>query len=806
MTPQRLQQIEEIFSRVLELPRVQRDDALQVTCGSDGMLRAEVESLLKHADPPDAFLSDSALGASLALPAFSPPEDDLDGARIGPYRVVHRRASGGMGTVYRAVRADGQFDQQVAIKVVKRGMDTEEILHRFALERNTLATLQHPNIARLLDAGAMPNGRPYLVMEYVEGVPIDQYCDDHRLPISQRLRLFSVVCEAVRLAHQKLVIHRDLKPGNILVNDSGDPKLLDFGVSKVLVGTGSVDVTAVEERRFTPEYASPEQVSGLPLSTASDVYSLGIILFELLTGRRPYRFSTRSVAEVSRVVCEEEIAPPSVAVRRGDGPAASASSSTTASEAANRRREATTERLGRRLAGDLDTIVLKATYKDPARRYASVEQLVADIERHLAGLPVLARPDTIAYRVQKFVRRHALAAALGVAAVLLLAVGFGVAVWEGRAARRERDAAYLARDQAEATADFMQRMMSAADPVNEGPDATVRSVLDVAALRVDSDLKSQPLVQAAVRSTIGRTYLGLGLLEPAESNINAAKAIRAAQLEPGHHDLAESEFDQAQLYYAQGKFTEAEALLAHCLETHRRLRGAENLDTARVLNDLGAVQRAAGKIAEAESTHREALVIREKLAGRESLEVAESLNNLAGALRAKGDIKGALELITEVLETRRKLLREEHPLVLQSMANLGVLASALGDHRLSEKLLREVVRLDRKVFGDQHPTLAVDLSGLGRMLLQQGRYSEAEPLLRESLEIRRGRLTPEDERLLKTQASLGECLAALGRDHEAELLLEDALQKTRVESRTNDSFWIGIADALDKLRHRRKNP
>lgn len=794
MTPQRLQQIEEVFARVLELPRDQQDAALRISCGSDGTLREEVESLLQHADPPEEFLSDSALGASLTTPPVKQTDDDLDGERIGPYRVTQRRASGGMGTVYLASRADGQFEQQVAIKVVKRGMDTEEILSRFALERQTLAALQHPNIARLLDAGAMPNGRPYFVMEYVEGIAIDRYGDEQRLSIADRLRLFCVVCEAVRHAHQKLVVHRDLKPGNILVDRNGVPKLLDFGVSKVLVGTASTDVTAVEERRFTPEYASPEQVAGQPLSTASDVYSLGVILYELLSGQRPYRFSTRTVPEVCRVVCEEEILAPSVAVQRAPD----------ADAAASCRGEPTSERLRRGLEGDLDTIVLKATQKDPARRFASVEQLIADIERHLAGLPVLARPDTVAYRCQKFVRRHRFAVTGVVGAVLLLTVGFGVALWQARVARHERDAAYLARDQAEATADFMQQMLSAADPVNEGPDATVRSVLDAAALRADSDLKSQPLVQAAVRSTVGRTYLGLGLLEQAEQNINAAQSIRAAHLEPGHHDLAESEFDLAQLYYAQGKFTEAEALLTKCLATHRRLRGAENLDTARVLNDLGAVQRATGKIAEAESTHREALAIREKLAGRESLEVAESLNNLAGALRAKGDVKGAMELITEVLETRRKLLREEHPLVLQSMANLGVLASATGDYPQSERLLRKVVALDRKVFGDQHPSLAVDLSGLGRVLMLQKRYADAEPLLRESLQIRRRRLTPDDERLLKTQASLGECLVALGRDSEARPLLEEALQKANKESRSRDSFWIGIAETLDKLHQRTK--
>src|ERR1043166_1958126 len=386
MITNKLHRVEEVFSSILELPRERRADALRDACGSDLPLRAEVESLLRHADPPETFLSGSALGIDLTTSGLSGAEDDLVGQMISPYRVVQRMASGGMGTVYRAVRADGQFEQDVAIKLVKRGMDTEQILRHFALERKTLASLHHSNIAQLIDAGAMPSGRPYLVMEFVRGISIDHYCDQHKLTITQRLRLFCVVCEAVRVAHQKLVVHRDLKPGNVLEDKDGVPKLLDFGVSKVLVGEDSGAVTAVEERRFTPEYASPEQVSGQPLSTASDVYSLGIILFELLTGRRPYRFATRSVAEISRGVCEEEITQPSVIVQRPVGPNESAPASSSAPDLATRRGEPTAERLARRLSGDLDTIVLKATHKDSARRYASVEQFIADIERYLSGL------------------------------------------------------------------------------------------------------------------------------------------------------------------------------------------------------------------------------------------------------------------------------------------------------------------------------------------------------------------------------------------------------------------------------------
>lgn len=793
-------QVEELFSRVLELPPDERSEALRAACGTDAALHADVESLLQHAEPPNEFLSGSALGAGLSVPAAS--VEDLGGQLIGPYRIIQRLGSGGMGSVYAAVRADGQFEQQVAIKIVKRGMDTDEILRRFGQERRTLAALRHPNIAQLLDAGALPNGRPYLVMEFVKGVAIDRYCDEHRLTIADRLRLFCTVCEAVRTAHQKLVVHRDLKPDNILVGDDGAPKLLDFGVAKVLLGTGSAEITALEEQRFTPEYASPEQASGQPVNTVSDVYSLGIILYELLAGSRPYRFLTRTAAEVRRVICEASLTPPSAAAM----PTREAieRSSPGGPDAARCRREATMERLSRKLRGDLDTIVLKATQKDPARRYVSVEQLIGDVERYLSGRPVMARPESLTYRARKFVGRNAIAVALGAMAVTTLVVGFGVALWQAGIARQERDAAYLARDQAEATGDFLQRIMSAADPQNEGPDTTIRAVLDASTALVDSDLKQQPLVQAAVRSALGRTYLGLGLLADAERNIESAHALRQSLLPPGHHDLAESQFDLAHVYYAKGQYADAEELLVSCLETHRRLRGPDSPDTARVLNDLGAVRRAERKIPEAEATLREALKIREKLSGRESLEAAETMNNLAGVLRARQDLKGSLALLEESLQIRRRLLRPEHPLVIQSMANVAVAVSASGDLPRGEQLLRQVVELDRRTFGNDHPALAVDLTGLARVLMKQNRPGEAEPLLREVLEIRRRRLAATDERLPLTAAVLGECLVAQGRDADAEPLLAEALHQARDVLHSRDGYWNDVAAMLEATRRRVK--
>lgn len=676
MMPGRLQQIEALFSRVVDLDPVQRARILDEACGSDLELRREIESLLEHAELPEQFLSDPVLGSDFTLGRAVGPDDDVAGSIIGSYQVRYRLASGGMGTVWLATRADGQFEQSVAIKLVKRGMDSEEILHRFVQERRTLAALNHPRIGRLLDGGATSDGRPYLVMEYVRGLPITRYCDEHRLTVTERLKLFCAVCDAVRFAHQKLVVHRDLKPSNVMVDEAGEPKLLDFGIAKLLVGASSAEVTTVAERRFTPEYASPEQVAGHPLSTATDIYSLGVLLHELLTGQRPYDFETRTLAEFERVVCTQEPLAPSVCIERAERRLG------TESDVQDSRllraaevREGTLQRLRRRLMGDVDNIVLKAMHKDSNRRYASVDQFVADIERHLTGLPVLARPDTVLYRAQKFARRNAVSLTFAAFAISVLLGGSGVAVWQARSARQQRDAAYLARDQAEATAAFLQRMLESPDPTKEGPDARVGTVLDEAATLVEAELRDRPLVQAAIRSTIGRTYLALGQMQQAEKLIRSAFQTRSRLLEPGHHDIAESEIDLAHLLYRQGDHAEAERYLRLALATHRRLRGEDNLDTARVWNDLGQVCMAAGKLDDAESAYRRAMEIREKLSGRESLGVAESLVHYAEVLTAKGDLTGAEKAQSRAVEIRRRLLRPDHPLIIESTNDLSSIAA-----------------------------------------------------------------------------------------------------------------------------------
>jgi serine/threonine protein kinase/tetratricopeptide (TPR) repeat protein len=427
MSPDRWRRVKEILDAVLDRSEAERPAALLELCDGDAELEKEIQSLLDACQQAGQFMEAPALrdNARLLMDELASPS--ATGKRIGPYIVLQEIGQGGMGTVYRAARADQQFEKQVAIKIVKRGMDTEFVLRRFRNERQILADLEHPNIARLLDGGVTDDGLPYFVMEYIEeGRPITSYCDEQRLSTADRLKLFQTVCAAVHYAHQRRVIHRDIKPGNILINREGLPKLLDFGIAKILdpeITTQSGDPTVTMMRLMTPEYASPEQVRGFAVTPASDVYSLGVLLYELLTGHRPYRLLTRAHQELIEVICESEPRKPSHVVRTTEEINTSTGTVTVSPGIVGRNRAEDSEKLRRRLAGDLDNIVLMAMRKEPRRRYASVEQFSEDIRRHLAGLPVIARNDTLGYRASKFVKRHKVGVLASLVVVLLFCLG-----------------------------------------------------------------------------------------------------------------------------------------------------------------------------------------------------------------------------------------------------------------------------------------------------------------------------------------------------------------------------------------------
>ena len=432
MTPERWKQIKEVLEVALTLDVVERQNYLDRTCSGDDELRQEVDSLLAAHQPTGKNILDEPL-ANLISAGSS--RSVTSGERIGAYAILQELGRGGMGEVYRAVRADGEFTKEVALKTVRGGYDVASVLERFRNERQILASLDHPNIARLLDGGTSETGIPYLVMELVDGIPIDTYCDSEKLNITARVELFLKVCAAVQYAHQRLVIHRDLKPGNILVTKEGMPKLLDFGIAKILDPTSVSDVTVV--RPMTPEYASPEQIRGEPITTASDVYSLGVVLYQLLTGRSPYQLATRTPQDLSQAITDKEPERPSTAIVRQSKTQPGDAKQRTPQELSETR-ESSIGRLQKRLAGDLDNIVLQALRKEPRRRYASVEQLAEDLRRHLEGRPVSARQDSWSYRTGKFVQRHKIGVAATVLVALTLVLGVVVTAREAKIAEQNR--------------------------------------------------------------------------------------------------------------------------------------------------------------------------------------------------------------------------------------------------------------------------------------------------------------------------------------------------------------------------------
>jgi serine/threonine-protein kinase len=757
-------------------------------------------------DPPSADAADRENRPTSVLPS---EEDEVRGLRIGSYQVLRRLGEGGMGTVYLAARADQEFRKHVAIKVIRKGMDSAEIVARFRRERQILAALDHPGIARLFDGGTTGDGLSYFVMEYIPGRPLGEYCDTHGLSIRERLLLFRSICAAVQYAHQNLVIHRDLKPANVLVTADGSPRLLDFGIAKLL-NPDALDVeappTATGMHVMTPAYASPEQVRGEPLTTATDVYSLGVVLYELLTGRRPYDLKTGSHMEVVRAVCEQEPARPSTVVTGADED----SHRVVASRGAG-----TPQRLNRLLRGDLDNIVLMAMRKEPQRRYASVQALSDDIGRYLDGYPVWAHTPSWSYRAGKYVRLHA-AGVSAAAAVFLLLLAFAVtATFQNARIRRERD-----------TADQVTKLLVSLFDVNapetaRGERVTAREILDRGARRVRGELKDQPEVRAKLLCTIGDIYgkLGLydeaqplldeslrirtalhgrddasvveslqriggvlagrGLYAEAESALREALAIRRRLGPARSPDVAEGLRSLASVLEKQRKLDEAEALLREALAIHREALGGGHPDVASDLSSLALVLTDRGRLDEAEKLQREALAIDRNALGADHPGLATDLGTLATALYYKGQLEEAEKLFREALAVNRKALGEEHPDVATGMNNLAVVLLGTGRLDEAEKLYREALAIHRKALGDGHPSVAEDLNNLGNTLHEGGRLDEAEALHREALAIDEKALGDGHPTVAIDRNNLASILVEKGRPAEAEPLYRSALAINR---------------------------
>ncbi len=782
----------ELFESVCDLDPAERRAWLAKACADDEALAAEVESIVQSSErTPDFFDAPAAE----AFPELLRHAEPSNGHRFGPYQVKELIARGGMGAVYLAARADGEYENEVAIKLINSPMATSDQVRRFRAERQTLAALDHPNIARLLDGGVTPQGQPFLVMEHVVGEPIDRYCDGRSVTTAGRVRLFRQVCAAVSHAHQKLIVHRDLKPANILVTAEGSAKLLDFGIAKALNGNGSTnghgdgrngsEPSPTAQGVMTPEYASPEQIRGEPIATGTDVYSLGVILYELLTGHRPYRLKTRLPHEIERTICEEDPERPSTAVRRVEEVVAAdgTTRSRLTPDLVSRTREGRPQRLCRLLSGDLDEIVLKSLRKEPGERYASVEQLSEDLRRYLEGLPVLARRGSLRYRAAKFLRRNRTAVITAALVTVLLVGGLFAAV---RAQQRAESQA----DKLTRVNSFLTGMLASADTdAAPGPNGAVHQMLDEAAgsLR-DGALEGQPRIESMVRGTVGMTYLQLGFYDDARAQLEASIDLARQVHGPEHPEVADALHNLGLLSKTTGDYRAAEELYTQALEQQRRFLGAGSVKCAETLNDLGVLFRTTGRLEQAEKSLREALDLRRAALERQGTDpvpdaaalrkgrkdVATTMTNLAAVLKNRGAHEPAEALYREAIAIFRDVLGPEHYHVAVCANNLGLLLVDTGRYEEAEVLYLEALAIRRKVFGDRHPAVVIGRTNLGLLFVATGRYQEAEPHFREALDL--ARLLPGDRNALANALNnLADLLARVGRFDEAEPLAREAL-------------------------------
>ena len=816
------QNVKEIFLEALEKNAESRVEFLDEVCANDAELREEIESLLASHEEIEDFIED---------PAFQVDEVFTHSAnqtekRLGNYKIIKEIGAGGMGIVYLAVREDEQFRRRVAIKLVKRGLDTEDVLRRFRNERQILASLHHPHIAGLLDGGTSNDGLPYFVMEYIEGSPLLQYCEEHQFSINERLELFKTICSAVQHAHQNLVIHRDLKPSNILITHNGELKLLDFGVAKVLnpelMGDNLVQ-TQTQFRVMTPEYASPEQFRGGHITTATDVYSLGVILYELLTGDRPYKLKDTTPEEMMHLICNSEPAPPSVI--------------------SNSKKDQKSKIQNPKLKGDLDNIILTALRKEPSRRYKSVEAFADDIERHLKGLPVAARPNTFKYRTSKFIKRNK--AGVIAASLVLFAVlgGLTATVWQARIALQEKE-------KAEIINGFLKQTLKYSNPFlnnlrKSGNETTVNEALDEATRRLENgELDSQPEIKAELEQTIAMIYFSQGNSAKARQLLEKYVIFIRGAYNENHPKMINAMCLWAILVFNKGTLDESEKIYRHYLPLLRNEYQKGNVKAdflGEALNNFAYLRRTQGDSREAEMLFRETLELMPRMSGEGRNLIATTRSTLASVLADQGKFDEAVETARLAVEEYHQRNETDSPSYGFSLNILGgfltekgEFAEAEEDLKQSEAIFRKYVspaslwcgdnfrnqaillyfqgKYDEAVskagdaqknyeegFGknyDHYPTVLI-FKGLS--LAKSGHPDEGEKLLREAVKIRTELLPKEHFWGAIANSALGECLMIQKRFAEAKLLISDSYENLK-NSQGADNPRTNLAEKrLDKL-------
>jgi serine/threonine-protein kinase len=777
MQPERWRRVCAVLEGALELGPEERAEWLRDRCSREPEIRDEVESLLRADRRAGRFLEQPlgrASKASAAAGATAGAADPRPPERLGPYRLLEPLGHGGTSSVYLAVRGDDEYRQRVAVKILRPGVGSDAG-RRLRVERQILAHLDHPNIARFLYGDTTGDGLPFFAMELVEGVRVDRYCREHQLSIEQRLELFLEICSAVEYAHRNLVVHRDLKPGNILVTRDGRPKLLDFGIAKLLDPelAGPESATTVHWLRvLTPAYASPEQVRGEPISTATDVYSLGVLLYELLTGVLPIPLAGASgagsappsTAEIERAVLEQEPRRPSAAVVDAGRP-----------------------ELRRHLAGDLDQIVLKALRKEPGHRYSSVERLAEDIHRHLRGEPVRARKGTLAYRTGRFLRRHRWQTAAA-AAFLATVLGFTAAVaHQASRIRAQAEAIAAERDEARAESEKRRRVLEFLEQVftrvgeleAQGQRIDAAGMLSLG-VEMAGERGDEPEVQADLLSALGRNLERVRRWDEAETTHRTALGIRTRIFGDDSLAAGRSLYDLSSVSYQLGRYPEAERRARRAVELIRRHLGQEDPEVAEALTNLATVVYTRQRSDEAEALFRQALEIRRRRLGDDHPLVVASLNHLGLTLASGGRHREAEAHLREALAIQRRGDPSDWDLAY-NLNNLAFALQEQGELDAAEPLLAEALAIWRRTLAEDDPQIGIALQGLGRLRLAQGAAAEAEAVLREHSKLVASSAPPGHWDRAQAAALLGAALCEQGRSAEAEPLLAESLRVLTAE-------------------------
>ncbi|MGH8308897.1 MAG: protein kinase domain-containing protein, partial [Steroidobacteraceae bacterium] len=750
MDTERWRRLEAHFDEALALPREGRAAFVERVTAGDAELRRELLSLLKANDSASTFLEDSAKSSGDVAPTG---ETLAAGARVGAWRIVRLIGRGGMGEVYEAERADGQFEQRAAIKLTQPG--SAALLERFNAERQILARLDHPGIARLLDGGVAPDGRPYAVLEYVDGLTLTEYCRSRGSDLAERLSLFQQVCSIVAYAHRNLVVHRDLKPQNILVHPDGRVRLLDFGIAKLLGDGAAADVTRAP---MTPDYAAPEQLTGQAVTTTTDVFALGVLLFELLTGDRPWRNEGLPVASAVKLLLDEPAPLPSHVAGKVSDPSLAA----------------------RRLKGDLDAIVSKCLRKEPEHRYSSVEALRADIERHLRHEPVLAREHARRYVLGRFLRRYRWPVVATAAIVASLAAGLIGVLWQAERVALERDIAQRAASREEAVRYQLVGLFRSAVSEQGTEPVTAKTMLDRSAQRVIEQYRDDPQLASKVVETLADLYGALGDTEAQapllERFLEVASGPDAARVDPAsvavaRHKLAGIEVWRGNLERAQPLLDEAESFWASAPDRYREQR----LEAALI---RGQLQRAQGRIAEAIDTYRAALRERIALSGRDHRETAALYNSLAIALTGANRFDEALAAYRESLAIHERLGRSEEIDAIVMLGNTGALALQTGRLAEAERILTTAVQKQQAIAGES-AALAAAMGRLGVALSARADVDEALPVLRRAVAMAEQHAGAVSPLSVQNRLFLAEALASVGQHEAARTLLDQNLAATR---------------------------